>query len=83
MSKTLAFAILFMIKYPEVQKKVRSEIDDFCQNELELVTLESKSSLPYTEATMLEIQRLASVLPISPPRLAKQDIDIGNNFVIK
>ncbi len=27
-----------------------------------------RESLPYTEATVLEISRLASVLPIAPPR---------------
>ena len=27
-----------------------------------------RDSLPYTEATVLEISRLASVLPIAPPR---------------
>ena len=40
------------------------------------VVLDMKSRLPYTEATISEIQRLASVLPIAPPRLATKDVQV-------
>jgi hypothetical protein len=33
-----------------------------------IVRTGDRESLPYTEATVLEISRLASVLPIAPPR---------------
>jgi cytochrome P450 len=38
--------------------------------------MDLKSRLPYTEAAVSEIQRLASVLPIAPPRLATKDINL-------
>jgi cytochrome P450 len=47
--------------------KVLSELDT------DLVTMDMKGKLPYTEAAVSEIQRLASVLPIAPPRLATRD----------
>ena len=43
------------------------------------VVLDMKSRLPYTEATISEIQRLASVLPIAPPRLATKDVQVNSD----
>ena len=47
------------------------------------VILDMKSSLPYTEATISEIQRLASVLPIAPPRLATKNVQVLYSDKIK
>ncbi len=47
----------------------------------DVVTLDIKSQLPYTEATVSEVQRLASVLPIAPPRLTTKDVFV-NGFNI-
>jgi len=33
--------------------------------------------MPWTEAAVLETQRLSSVLPIAPPRVAERDLHIG------
>ena len=50
---------------------------------MDVVTMDLRSKLPYTEATVSEIQRLASVLPIAPPRLATKDISLGGYNIPK
>ena len=41
-----------------------------------VLTLEDREEMPYLEAVFLETQRIGSVLPISPPRLATKDITV-------
>ena len=55
-----------------VQDMARTEIQAAasCSEENELVSLEQRDLIPFTEACLLESQRMGSVLPISPPRLA-------------
>jgi len=77
MSKTLAYGILFCTRHPDVAQKVQKELDEQT-GDSQLVTLDDKEKLPYTESTVLEISRLASVLPIAPPRQTTGDIKVGN-----
>ena len=52
------------------QDKARTEIQAAvsCGEENGLVSLEQRDLIPFTEACLLESQRMGSVLPISPPR---------------
>uniref|UniRef100_T1JKI8 Cytochrome P450 n=1 Tax=Strigamia maritima TaxID=126957 RepID=T1JKI8_STRMM len=59
---TLLWAILYMALYPKVQKKVQDEIDDVVGMQR---APSSTDKLPYTEATLLEIQRCGSVVPLN------------------
>lgn len=61
-SNSLSFAVLFMIKYPEVQRRVQTEIEQVLGDKRPSVF--DRSKLPYTEATMWEVLRIANVLPI-------------------
>jgi len=61
---TIAWAMLYNLKYPEIFKKVQKEIDDVIGLERD-PSLTDKSSMPYTEATIMEIHRMASVVPFS------------------
>ena len=67
MSKTLSFCILFMLHHPESQEKLRKDSEKFA----------------YTQAFIYEVQRLASVLPISPPRMVTSDIEVGGYKLYK
>ncbi|CAL8121818.1 unnamed protein product [Orchesella dallaii] len=62
-SNSLEFAMLYMILYPEVQKKVQQEILKEI-GPTGFPTVIMKNSMPYTEATLLEIQRISSVAPM-------------------
>lgn len=54
-SSMLLFAFLYMIKYPEIQRKVQQEIQVKCG--YSQPTLENRSSMPYTDAVLHEIMR--------------------------
>ncbi|XP_021966277.1 methyl farnesoate epoxidase [Folsomia candida] len=80
-SNTLEFAMLYMVLHPEVQTKVQEEIDRVV-GKSRRVTLEDKSKMPYTEATLLEIQRVANVLPVVI-RGCNQDTNIAGYHIPK
>jgi len=49
----------------------------------DLITLDMKPKLPYFEAIISEVQRLASVLPIAPPRVSPVDVVVGGYTIKK
>ncbi|CAG7832972.1 unnamed protein product [Allacma fusca] len=63
MSSTLGWSFLYLSMWPEVQKKVQREIDAVI-GPLRLPSSEDKSRLPYTEATMWEVLRKSSMVPL-------------------
>lgn len=81
-STTLLWGFLYMMEYPEIQRKVQQEIDENIGTRI--IRLEDKGTdgpllvplfnklssfskvlLKYTDAVTLEIQRLASTVPLS------------------
>uniref|UniRef100_A0A673GI08 Cytochrome P450, family 2, subfamily AE, polypeptide 1 n=1 Tax=Sinocyclocheilus rhinocerous TaxID=307959 RepID=A0A673GI08_9TELE len=53
-SNTLRWALLFMVKYPEVQEKVQSEIDQVI-GQTRQPLMDDRTNLPYTYAVLHEI----------------------------
>ncbi|XP_071534349.1 cytochrome P450 306a1 [Panulirus ornatus] len=72
---TLKWHLLNMALYPEVQGKIHRELDEVIPDG-ESVTLEEASLLPYTQASVLESQRLRSILPLGIPHGATQELEI-------
>ena len=68
-SSSLASMIFYMILYPEVQKRIQTEIDEIVGRNRE-VTFEDKSNLPYTDAAIMEVRRIATPFPVTPPRVS-------------
>lgn len=62
-STALTWSVLFMVKYPEIQEKVRKEILDNVGPD-RLVNIEDKTNLPYTEAVIQEILRYTCIAPL-------------------
>ncbi|CAH1775797.1 unnamed protein product [Owenia fusiformis] len=59
----LGWSFLMMLHYPDVQKRVQQEIHDIVGTD-RLPSMTDKVNLPYTEATLLEIQRRCPVVPL-------------------
>ncbi|XP_066268026.1 cytochrome P450 2B4-like [Branchiostoma lanceolatum] len=83
---TLKWGLLYLARHLEVQRKVQDEIDrEFGASP---PTLSQRGKLPYTEATILEIQRIRPIAPLSVPHTTSTDtvlhgFDIpANTFVI-
>ncbi|XP_056419941.1 cytochrome P450 2C31-like isoform X3 [Hyla sarda] len=80
-SATLRWGLLLMIKYPEVQKKVKKEIGMVIGSaEPQMV---HRQQMPYMEAVIQEIQRFANIVPNNVPHQTKQDVILKGFFIPK
>ena len=75
-STTLTWALLFMARYPNVQKKVQEEMGSVVGLGM-APSLQDKPKLPYTEAVLMEIQRYANILPNGANHSSSQDIVVN------
>jgi len=62
-STTLTWAALYMVRYPEIQERVQKELDSVVGVN-RTPSNSDKVNLPYTEATIMEIQRHANIVPL-------------------
>ncbi|BFZ07227.1 hypothetical protein BsWGS_10266 [Bradybaena similaris] len=63
-STTMLWFMLYMLHYPEIQKKIFKEINDVVGTE-RVVSLQDKPQLNYLNASIRETQRLASIVPLN------------------
>ncbi|KAK7796922.1 hypothetical protein U0070_011431, partial [Myodes glareolus] len=71
-SITLRFGFLLMLKYPHVAEKVQKEIDQVIGSHRP-PTLDDRNKMPYTDAVIHEIQRVADNAPIGMPHKVTKD----------
>eukprot|EP00058_Branchiostoma_floridae_P027526 XP_002613017.1 hypothetical protein BRAFLDRAFT_114225 [Branchiostoma floridae] len=72
-ANTLRWGILYMVLCPEEQQKVQSELDSVLGTDHDVPTLAHRSQLPYTEATIMETQRIRLVAPLNAPHAPNED----------
>ncbi|WAQ98017.1 CP1A1-like protein, partial [Mya arenaria] len=81
-SKTILWLILYMAKYPAVQKRVQDEID--CTvDQTNMPCLDDKPHLIYTNAVIHEVMRIETIIPTSLPHYAMKDSYIQGKKVDK
>ncbi len=61
-TNTLLFSIIFMLLHPDIRVKVQKEIDE--QLGRDPPSMADMLRMPLVQATLLEIQRLADVVPL-------------------
>uniref|UniRef100_A0A8C4RBT6 Uncharacterized protein n=1 Tax=Erpetoichthys calabaricus TaxID=27687 RepID=A0A8C4RBT6_ERPCA len=71
-STTLRFGLLVLIKFPHIQEKVQKEIAEVIGLKRS-PALADKKKMPYTNAVIHEIQRLADLTPMSVPHATTED----------
>lgn len=62
---TLRYGIYYMCLNPEIQEMVFQEINETIGLDRKILSMDDKSKLPYTEACIMEIQRMANLVPLS------------------
>ncbi|KAJ8366380.1 hypothetical protein AAFF_G00356110 [Aldrovandia affinis] len=78
---TLRWGLLLMAKYPHIQDRVQEELDRILGERDPRV--EDRRTLPYTDAVIHEIQRLANILPMSLPHTTSCDVTFQGFFIKK
>ncbi|KAG8511979.1 Cytochrome P450 2C5 [Galemys pyrenaicus] len=80
-ASTLRWAILLMMRYPEIQKKVRDEIKAVVGSAQPRIA--HRNQMPYTDAVIHEVQRFANILPTSVPRATTTNVLFRNYYIPK
>ena len=75
-STALNWSILYMVRNPDIQEKVHKEINSVLGKD-RLPCYEDRLSLPFVEATLHEVQRIAAIVPIAIPHYTTKDIDVS------
>ncbi|KAJ8036768.1 Cytochrome P450 1A1 [Holothuria leucospilota] len=73
---TMTWAVNLLVQYPEIQAKVAAEVDKVVGRD-RLPSLADRENLPYTTATLYEIMRYSSIVPLSVPHATSKDVEIG------
>ncbi|XP_070618059.1 cytochrome P450 1A5-like [Erythrolamprus reginae] len=81
-STGLSWSLMYLITYPEIQKKIREEIDVTIGRERK-PRLSDRSLLPYTEAFILEVFRHSTFVPFALPHCTTRDTVFKGYFVPK
>uniref|UniRef100_A0A3B5QZL2 Cytochrome P450, family 2, subfamily N, polypeptide 13 n=1 Tax=Xiphophorus maculatus TaxID=8083 RepID=A0A3B5QZL2_XIPMA len=79
---TLLWALIFLIKNPDVQEKVQAEIDKVIGQSRQ-PSMADRQNLPYTDAVIHEIQRMGNIVPLNGFRVAAKDTTLGGYFIPK
>nr|AKH03502.1 cytochrome P450 3036B1 [Paracyclopina nana] len=79
-STALCWSTLYMIKYPDIQRKVQNEIFKYV-GKSRPVNLDDKPNLPFTEAVIQEVLRITCIGPLGIPHCAQTDIKVGNLWI--
>ncbi|XP_072175490.1 cytochrome P450 2J4-like [Diadema setosum] len=81
-STTLLWAFLFVAGYPEIQEKILSEINDVVGNS-RTPEYEDRTSMPYTEATLMEVLRFRPIAPSGVPHRCTVDMKVRDYDIPK
>ncbi|XP_049911345.1 cytochrome P450 2J6-like [Epinephelus moara] len=81
-STTLLWALIYLIKNPEIQDKVQAEIDRVI-GQTRQPSMADRPNLPYTDAVIHEIQRMGNIVPLNGLRMAANDTTLGGYFIPK
>jgi cytochrome P450 len=79
---SLEWAFLYMALYPGVQAQVQEEVDRVVGLE-RAPTMDDLKLLPFTEATVCEVLRASSVVPLGNPHAASEDTMFHGHLVPK
>lgn len=81
-ANSILWILLYMVLHPDIQDKVQAEIDEVVGRH-RVPSLTDKGSLPFTEATIMEVQRLTVVVPLAIPHMASETIEFRGYTIPK
>nr|XP_051679067.1 cytochrome P450 2C14 isoform X2 [Oryctolagus cuniculus] len=81
-STTLRYGLLLLMKHPEVTAKVQEEIERVIGRHRS-PCMQDRSRMPYTDATVHEIQRYINLVPNNVPHATTCNVKFRNYFIPK
>lgn len=81
-STTLQWALVYLIRNPDIQEKVHAEIDRVIGQNRQ-PSMADRTNMPYTDAVIHEIQRMGNIVPLNGLRMAAKDTTLGGFFIPK
>nr|QEG47554.1 cytochrome P450 [Tetranychus cinnabarinus] len=81
-TNTLSFMMLYLITYPEYQRKIRDEIKQTIGFERQ-PDYEDRNSMPFTMAFIYESLRISTITPLNVHRRASRDTKVMNYLIPK
>ncbi|XP_042338571.1 cytochrome P450 2J6-like [Plectropomus leopardus] len=81
-STTLLWALVYLIKNPDIQDKVQAEIDRVI-GQTRQPSMADRPNLPYTDAVIHEVQRMGNIVPLNGIRRAAKDMKLGDYIIPK
>ena len=81
-TNTLTWSIIYLLHYPDVMEKVQEEIYRVLGDNGIPSTMK-KQKMPYVEATIMEIQRVADIVPLGIPHSVLEDVEFRGYTIPK
>uniref|UniRef100_A0ABI7XDP0 unspecific monooxygenase n=1 Tax=Felis catus TaxID=9685 RepID=A0ABI7XDP0_FELCA len=81
-STTLRYALLLLLKHPEVTAKIQEEIGHVIGRHRS-PCMQDRSRMPYMNAVLHEIQRYIDLIPVNLPHAVTRDIKFRNYVIPK
>ncbi|XP_019641598.1 PREDICTED: cytochrome P450 2U1-like [Branchiostoma belcheri] len=78
----LRWALLYSVLYPDIQAKVQEEIDQVLGGG-GTPTMADRKKMPYTEATIEEVLRYATVAPLTVDHATSRDTTLNGYYIPK
>ncbi|CAI5639964.1 unnamed protein product, partial [Oreochromis niloticus] len=79
---TLHWGLLYMIHYPDIQKKVQAEIDAVAGSCRQPSTSD-RENMPFTDAVIHEIQRMGNIIPLNVVHMANKNTTLDKYSIPK
>ncbi|KAF8793939.1 Cytochrome P450 2G1 like protein [Argiope bruennichi] len=79
---TVDWALLACAAYPEVQKKIHTEIDEVLGSE-RFPTWQDRINMPFTEAVLAEVMRWKTIAPLNLTHYTLEDTELRGYFIPK
>lgn len=76
---SLVWLIIYMLKYPDHQKRMREEINNAIGRRE--ADYQDASHMPFTQAFIYEVLQLRTVIPVNLIQRATEDVRIGEYFI--
>ena len=81
-STVLYWAMAYIVNSPKIQQSLHRELDS-AVGRLRLPTIQDKQNMPLLQATVLEVLRIASVLPLALPHQTSEETTLGGYTIPK